>query len=1111
MKRVYLFLKVFSILLLIILPTTLNSVPQYEKHIVVIHSFYSELTANREIDKSIENYVRNISSPNIYIHTIYLDASNIFSLAPTRIARRTLRKLELFEQIDGFIIIGKPAFNTMIKDEFRKFGNTPTIFLSNSDLVIKTPHFFTNYLCINKDINVAPTLTLALDLFPSVKRIEIIANSSSPIVERNYNLIRQNLSYFTKMNVSFIPDMNLTEYGEYISSIKEETIILLSEYVFSDEPHRVNDNDLAFYLTKNPNLKVFTTHKHQITNNFIGGFVVDFQKLGLLSITTLFDLINHKRRSSYDEVIYMSNQYFFNRTALKSYNIPIEKLPSNYRFTYKYIGKRIRTIHYLIALLLLTLTTISLFLLLYKKLSQNDRYREELIIMQKLLANMSSKLNLPYWYHSSPHDTLIKSHNLKSYLGPDSENINSAQLLDEFLNQHALPRSGKENKPQADNLSKNYQYFRDISQENSFGFINDVSEINSYEERLNKTNHLNRILLKSINQAVISISDTWEIKWYNQATIDLIITLTKVNHDSIKHDEAIANLIFNELKLKLNFKTLIKNSTTEIHLQNENRTLVCKIIPNNQQNDKQLNYLLFINEKAEAKLPATESIFSDKLSDFFSSFPNYSAWSYQESSNRVAFSNNFSSIIDKDIDNYSFPLQHILENLDCFKNKDALNHIQQFLKGEIETLSIELVFRTINDESKLLKVKGKRFAPSKKENSVTAIGFLKDITAEMKVLNENSELKEKIKQQLEIHNKELFTLRQEFLNDKEELRNKLKKLSSEKSYIEANLDFLVQQGKMTEIESLIRGISNEFNEPLSVLKLSNETFLNEIDIMLENLTTIIPLLSETEITLLSSITEKIISETIESNFTNPERVEDIIPSLRNMEEMEFATISNVSKLIVNIGLQANLKAIRPLISHQENEKILSFLMTIKNLVKLKHNINFDLENLTRIAYSLRRFVETSNPKTLGKCDLVQLIHKTLSYFKYQIEENTKIELSLPPKLEIICNPDDFIIFLSNILQNSLDAIDEDEKGLIKIGISDFDNRVVLRISDNGIGIDDKSKQHLFEPFYTTKTAGKRIGLGLVIAKKITDNHKAQLEIDSSSKGTIVSIYLNKRK
>lgn len=1120
MKKVYIFIKVFSILMLFLLPTMLNSAPLYEKHIVVIHSFYSELTANREIDKSIDDYARNVSSPNIYIHTIYLDAANIFSISPTRIARRTLRKLELFEQIDGFIIIDKPAFNTMKQDEFRKFGNTPTIFLSNSDLVANTSHFFTNYLCLNEDINVAPTLDFALEIFPATTKIEIIANSNSPIVEQNYQLIKQSLPYFTKMDVTFIPDMNLTEYGEYISGIKEKTIILLSDYVFSDEPHRVNDNDLIFYLTKNPNLKVFTTHKHLINNNIIGGFVVDYQKVGQVAIKTLFDLINNKRSSSYDEVIYMSNQYYFNRIALKENNISLDQLPSNYRFTYKSIGRKIKSIHYLIALSLLSLSTVFLFLLLYKKLSQNEKYREELKIKEKLLSGISSKLNLPYWYKSSPHKEIIKSDNLNNILTYSVSNPDLQVSLEDFLAEQELPISNQKSLLETDTMithkgkNKTFSTLHYISQNSplySYGFFQDVTTTQILENNLDKTNHLNRLLLKSINQAVICISDSWHIEWYNLATIDLVKSLTKDELNIVKQDEAVTNLLFTEMKLKSNFDQIKANSSTIIELEKQKRSLSCKLVSNYQPKDKHQDYLLFINEKVEKSFPLKRSLFSEELSEFFSGLPNFSAWNYQEATDIITFSKNIASIIDRNIDNYSFSLPVILRDLDYTDNKNALILLNEFFAGKTSTIAIELLFITINNEQKWLRVKGKRIPTDEIHDSITANGFLKNITAEKRTAEENIELKNKVKEQNDQHKKELFSLKQNVLSEKQHLREQINEISSEKSYIEANLNSLVRRGKMSEIESLIRGISNEFNEHLSSIKISNEVLVNEIEIMLENFIAILPLLTTNEMDVLSTITNTIITETNQSNLSSPEKIDDILPSLRNMEELEFATISKVSKLIVNIGLQANLKAIKPLISHPKNETILSFLMTIKNLVKLRYNINYDVDNLDRIAYSLRSFVETSDPKTMGYCDLISLIHKALSYFKYQLGDNVELELSLPQELNIICNPDDFVILLSNLIQNSIDAIEDIDKGKIIISISDSDNKILLRVSDNGIGIDGTTKDHLFEPFYTTKDIGRGIGLGLVIAKHIIDNHNAELKVDSSKKGTTVSIYLNKER
>ena len=67
------------------------------------------------------------------------------------------------------------------------------------------------------------------------------------------------------------------------------------------------------------------------------------------------------------------------------------------------------------------------------------------------------------------------------------------------------------------------------------------------------------------------------------------------------------------------------------------------------------------------------------------------------------------------------------------------------------------------------------------------------------------------------------------------------------------------------------------------------------------------------------------------------------------------------------------------------------------------------------------------------------------------------------------------------------------------------NRVELSIADEGPGIDPEIKDHLFEPFVTTK--GERgTGLGLWIVKGIVENHRGRIRVRSEvGKGTIFKL------
>lgn len=113
-----------------------------------------------------------------------------------------------------------------------------------------------------------------------------------------------------------------------------------------------------------------------------------------------------------------------------------------------------------------------------------------------------------------------------------------------------------------------------------------------------------------------------------------------------------------------------------------------------------------------------------------------------------------------------------------------------------------------------------------------------------------------------------------------------------------------------------------------------------------------------------------------------------------------------------------------------------------------------------------------------------------------LHSNVQLKMRISERLLVIC--------LNNIIFN---AFNYTEQGSIQV----FIGRNFIRVSDTGIGMDEKSLQRIFEPFYRANREQEQVkgfGLGMAIVKRICDQMDWQISIDSQpGKGTQIQLTL----
>ena len=166
--------------------------------------------------------------------------------------------------------------------------------------------------------------------------------------------------------------------------------------------------------------------------------------------------------------------------------------------------------------------------------------------------------------------------------------------------------------------------------------------------------------------------------------------------------------------------------------------------------------------------------------------------------------------------------------------------------------------------------------------------------------------------------------------------------------------------------------------------------------------------------------------------------------------------------------------------------------------KAIHRLNLivkDLDLITKIESGESEIQRTD-------FDIINLAQNALEMLEITAsKKNIKLMLEFNDKLPLRVNADNEKIqqVLTNLVENSIKY--GKENGTTELVIQELtENKIIVRVTDNGLGIEKKHFNRVFERFYRVDQSGSRkgggSGLGLAIVKHIMDAHDEKIYIES---------------
>ncbi len=116
-----------------------------------------------------------------------------------------------------------------------------------------------------------------------------------------------------------------------------------------------------------------------------------------------------------------------------------------------------------------------------------------------------------------------------------------------------------------------------------------------------------------------------------------------------------------------------------------------------------------------------------------------------------------------------------------------------------------------------------------------------------------------------------------------------------------------------------------------------------------------------------------------------------------------------------------------------------------------------------------------------------------------LADNAAIATDIDESVELDADPEQFRVVISCLLKNSLEAVERSGGGQIRLSLQadsvseNGEDWALLTVSDDGPGLSDVEREHLFDPFFSGRQAGRGLGFGLSRCWRIVRMHGGQID------------------
>lgn len=228
---------------------------------------------------------------------------------------------------------------------------------------------------------------------------------------------------------------------------------------------------------------------------------------------------------------------------------------------------------------------------------------------------------------------------------------------------------------------------------------------------------------------------------------------------------------------------------------------------------------------------------------------------------------------------------------------------------------------------------------------------------------------------------------------------------------------------------------------------------------------------------------------------------------------------NMQSSLLQLEKLASIGELAAVIAHEINNPLTVIDLSTRAIFNEVNNGDIDI---ARLEMKINKIIKSTNQiskivrglKTISRngesdesftlINLKTFLEDALSFSIAKCRQNEIIfKIGNIPDIQVECRPDQISQILLNLINNSQDAVSNNEERWIELSI-DYNkdlNLLVISVIDSGKGIPETIEDKILNPFFTTKEVGKGTGLGLSISSSIAAKHNGKLYYEKKGPNT----------